>query len=184
MSDIQPILLQTSVEMCTLFFVVFGALSLGIQGLFGVNIIEWMANHSFAFIEGMLYTVIGVSALLHIFSRDYYLRFLGHTAFPCGSLVEKIPLQADTFVDIVVEPNVNIIYWAAEVGDVAQENPWIAYNKFSNAGVTRSDDRGNAILRVRKPGSYKVRSGTLQPHVHYRTCKHSGMLSRVHTVYL
>jgi protocatechuate 3,4-dioxygenase beta subunit len=107
--------------------------------------------------------------------------------FPCGSLTQKVPDNADTDVRVKVGANLNVIYWAAEEGDKVIENPWIAYSEYSNAGVVRSDQNGNAVLRVRKPASYKVPSITgrvLAPHIHYRTCDSNGLLSRVETVYV
>src|SRR6056300_688801 len=51
------------------------------------------------------------SIIYNIFDRNFYLPFLGWTAYPCGSLAEKIPRGADTTVTVQVKPNVNVIYW-------------------------------------------------------------------------
>jgi len=177
-----------SVELVTLVLVVVGALNWGLVGAFDINIVQWVATHSFKSLEPAAYILVGVAALFHIFSRDYYLPFLGDAVYPCGALTPKEPRNADAKITIRVEPNVNVIYWAAEMNEEVQENPWIAYDEYSNAGVARSDAMGNAVLKFRKPAAYQVTkmmiSKTLEPHIHYRICKHSGMVGRVETVFL
>lgn len=185
MSD--SLMWRKSIELVTLLLVVVGALNWGLVGVFNFNLVHWLAQHTVSGLEPAVYLLVGLSALVHIASRDYYLPFLGDSAYPCGSLEPKTPRNADTTVTIRTEPNVNIIYWAAEVNDQVQANPWVAYDEYANAGVTRSDDRGTAVLRFRRPASYKVNkfgfvNSALEPHVHYRVCKHSGMMGRVETV--
>lgn len=173
------------VDIITLFFIVIGALNWGLVGAFNFDLVKWLAKAlrapSFATI---VYIVVGLSALLHIISRDYYLTFLGKTVFPCGSMLERVPEGADIEAQVVVEPNVNVVFWAAESGDKGLDNPWIAYQEYANAGVTKSDAAGVAILRVRSPSTYKVGMlrRQLPAHIHYRVCKHPGMLGRVETL--
>ena len=175
--------IKKKIEMITLFLIVVGALNWGLVA-FGFNFVEFIARYTFASLEPLVYTLIGVSALLHILSRNYYLPFLGDTAFPCGSMVEKVPVNANTQVKVQVQPNTNVVYWAAETHKEIMQNPWVAYDEFSNAGVARSDVNGVAVLKFRKPSSYKVGFRTLEPHVHYRVCQHPGMLEAVKTVYM
>ncbi len=180
---------RKSIELVTLVLIVVGALNWGLVGAFDFNLVSWLAKHTFQGVEPAVYVLVGVSALVHLFSRDYFLPFLGDSAYPCGALETKTPRGADTSVTIRTEPNVNVIYWAAEVNEQVQANPWVAYDEYANAGVTRSDDLGNAVLRFRKPAGYKVSkfgmvSTELDPHVHYRVCKHPGMMGRVETVFL
>ena len=176
-----------SIDLVTLALVVIGALNWGLIGAFNFNLVNWVATNTFTSLEPAVYILVGVAALFHIFSRDYYLPFLGDTAYPCGSLSVKTPKNANVSIEVKVEPNVNVIYWAAEVNEKIYDNPWVAYDEFENAGVARSDEFGRAILRVRSPASYKVGhlvKRTLKPHVHYRVCKHTGMLGRVETAYV
>lgn len=175
--------IKKKIEMVTLFLVVVGALNWGLVAL-GFNLVEFLAKYTFASLETIVYGLVGISALLHIFSRNYYLPFLGDTAFPCGSMVEKVPVNANTQVKIQVAPKTNVIYWATETHDDVVQNPWLAYDEFSNAGVVRSDVNGVAVLKFRKPSGYKVGSKTLEPHVHYRVCQHPGMLGAIQTVFM
>lgn len=177
-----------SVELVTLALVVIGALNWGLVGAFDFNVVDWLSQHTFKSLEPAIYILIGVAALFHIASRDYYLPFLGDAVYPCGALTPKVPRNADSKITIHVEPNVNVIYWAAEMDEKVQDNPWVAYDEFANAGVARSDASGVAVLTFRRPGAYKVTKmmipRALEPHIHYRVCKHSGMVSRVETVFL
>ena len=129
------------------------------------------------------------SIIYFIIDRNFYLPFLGWAVYPCGSLAEKVPLKADKTVSVQVLPNVNVIYWASEPASIDKQpitNPWDAYANYDNSGVVRSDAKGNAILRFRSPSSYQVGliHRQLKTHVHYRICKHPGMLSDVKTVFV
>ena len=129
------------------------------------------------------------SIIYFLFDRNFYLPFLGWAVYPCGSLAEKVPKNADSNVTIQVPPNVNVIYWASEPSkkeDQPIADPWDAYANYDNSGVVKSDSNGNAILRFRSPSSYNVGlfNKTLKTHVHYRVCKHPGMLSDIKTVFL
>ncbi len=179
-------MIKKRIEILTLFFIVVGALNWGLVGFFDFNLVAFIAKHSFVWIEKVVYIIVGLSSLIHIISRNYYLSFLGESVFPCDSMVEKTPENADTKVKIQTTPNANVVYWAAETHKEVSKNPWIAYAEYSNAGVTRSDVNGVAVLKFRTPGSYKVAHGykTLNPHVHYRVCKFPGMLSEVETIFM
>lgn len=183
--QIKFFMIKKRIEIITLFFIVIGALNWGLIGLFDFNIVAFIAKNTMSWIENVIYILLGVSSIVHIMSRNYYLSFLGESVFPCTSMIEKIPENADIEVKIQTNPSSNIVYWAAETHNEVSKNAWIAYAEYSNAGVTRSDVNGVAKLRFRMPGSYKVAHGlkTLKPHVHYRVCKFPGMLSEVKTIY-
>lgn len=170
----------------TLVLILAGALNWGLVGAFDLNPVNMLANAmGYPVIETLVYIVIGVAAIIHIFRRDYYLPFLGPSVFPCGPLAPKTPTGANVAVEITTEPNSNVIFWAAEpsTDGKVRSNPWIAYDMYTNSGVVRSDDTGKAVLRVRNPAPYQVPfKGKLAPHIHYRTCTQHGMLSPVQTV--
>ena len=129
------------------------------------------------------------SIIYNIFDRNFYLPFLGWTSYPCGGLAEKIPRDADTTVTVQVKPNVNVIYWGSEPKTNEEQpidNPRDAYANYDNSGVVRADAQGKAILHFRNPSIYQVglMNRTLKKHIHYRECRHPGMLSSVKTVNL
>lgn len=127
-----------------------------------------------------------LSALTLVFRRNIYLPFLGETVYPCDNLSEKTPDDAELSVTVTGIPSGSkIVYWAAEPSTGIVGNPWDAYGKYENSGVATADNNGTAQLRIRKPTGYKVPSGReLNPHVHYRFCQESGILSSVHTASL
>lgn len=181
-------MLKTTIEMISLVFLVIGALNWGLIGVLNFNFIGWLFSGSLGFIAVIVYILVGVSALIHVLSRDYYLPFLGKSVYPCGSLLEKVPKDANMELVIKVQPLVNVIYWGAEPSRKIIDNPWSAYSEFENTGVAKADENGVVRLRFRKPAEYKVRGmfgdKKLDAHIHYRTCSLSGMLSRVETVFI
>lgn len=183
-----PNMFMAWIDILSLVFVALGALNWGLVAWFKWNLVEWLASRTSNSVAVVLYSIIAISALLQILSRDYYLRFLGQAAFPCGALVERKPENATVQIPVRVTPNSNVIYWAAEPLDdknAKDVSPWVAYQEYSNSGVVRSDRDGNAILHVRRPSSYTVPwKKTLEPHIHYRVCTSSGMAGHVETVFL
>jgi hypothetical protein len=137
-------------------------------------------------ITTFIYVLVGVSALAIMFNRDTYLPFLGPTVVPCSVLEPRDPPGATREVKINVEPNVKIIYWAAEPNSGEKLNSWKnAYLDYQNAGVAISNGEGAAVLKIREPQSYKVPfKGQLAPHVHYRVCGQAGWMGRINTVTL
>jgi uncharacterized membrane protein YuzA (DUF378 family) len=136
----------------------------------------------------VIYLLVGLSAAYIAFNRDTYLPFLGETVMPCGAIADKTPPGATKELRVQVPPGSKVLFWAAEPGmeDLKQIKDWQhAYTKFENAGITTAGEDGIAVLKVRSPQPYTVPfKGRLEPHVHFRICSSSGMLSRVKTVYV
>ena len=158
-----------------------------VSQLSGYNITDYITKYKIINIIVML--AIVASIIYYVIDRNFYLPFLGWAVYPCGSLAEKVPLHADTNINVNVPPGVNVIYWASESSTPDKQpidNPWDAYANYDNSGVVKSDSNGNAILRFRKPSYYKVGvfNTTLKIHVHYRICKYPGMLSDIKTIML
>ncbi len=177
------------INLVTLFLVVLGALNWGLVA-FGINAVEMLARAvGVPSLAVFIYLTIASAALVHLISRDYWLPFLGQTAYPCGSLTTKTPDGADAAVTVRVAANANVVFWAADGaktdGDV-MKNPWHAYSEFSNAGVAKADASGAVVLSVRKPASYRVPpfGAIKKAHVHYRTCDGKGMLGGVKSAQL
>ena len=165
---------------------ILGAINFLLMGIFKLNLIEYIGNKIHNIITIIIYLLIGLAGLYQVTRRDFYLSFLDKSVYPCGSLMEKKPEDATIKKNIKTKPNINIIYWASEYNDSIFEDPYLAYNKYANTGVAKSDNEGNAVLEFRKPQGYKVpyRNKILQPHVHYRECFYDGMLDSVKTVFL
>ena len=167
-------------------FLVLGAINYLIILFFNINLIENLGNYTSNIITNIIYILIGLSGIYQITRRDFYLPFLGKTVYPCGNLIEKKPENATIKKNIKTAPNINIIYWAAEYDDEIFKDPYVAYDKYANSGVVKSDSDGNALLEFRKPQGYNVpyKSKRINPHVHYRECFTNGMLDSVKTLYL
>ena len=173
-------------ELYTNKFLVLGAINYLILAFFNINLIENLGNYTSNIITNIIYILIGLSGIYQITRRDFYLPFLGKTVYPCGNLIEKKPENATIKKNIKTAPNINIIYWAAEYDDEIFKDPYVAYDKYANSGVVKSDSDGNALLEFRKPQGYNVpyKSKRINPHVHYRECFTNGMLDSVKTLYL
>ena len=165
---------------------ILGSLNFLIMGLFNVNLIKLIGDKISNILTFLIYILIGAAGLYHFNRRDFYLSFLDKSVYPCGSLMEKKPNEANMKKKIKTKPNINIIYWASEYNDTIFEDPYLAYNKYSNTGVVKSDSDGNAVLEFRKPQGYKVpyKNKILKPHIHYRECFYDGMVDSVKTIFL
>ncbi len=168
--------------MISMFFLVLAGIAIGSSFFMKKDIVTLMfKNYGW-----IVFAFAGISAVLIGFSRDTYLPFLGETVIPCSLLKEQIPENANHFAKVKVRPGAKVMYWAAEPAnsELHEINDWRkAYLGFKNAGVVIADENGIAKLQFRKPQQYKVSlKGTLQMHVHYRSCLTDGMLGRVETV--
>jgi uncharacterized membrane protein YuzA (DUF378 family) len=169
-----------------MIFLIIGGLNWLLVGLFDVNLVSGIFGKGF--IGNLIYTLVGVSALAIMLDRDTYLPFLGPMVAPCSVLENREPPGATKEVKIVVEPNVKVLYWAAEPAaeNLKQINSWKqAYLKYDNAGVATSNGEGVVVLKVREPQGYKVPfKGRLGPHVHYRVCGEAGWMGKINSVFL
>ena len=156
-------------------FLIAGGINSLIIGIFDVQILGRVS-----------FIIIGISALAIMFDRDTYLPFLGPMVAPCSVLENRYPRDTNVDIKVVTEPNVKIIYWAAETSNLEKIKSWKnAYLDYQNAGVTTSNGEGVAILKIRDPQPYKVPiMGKLKPHVHYRICGEDGWMGRINTTYV
>jgi uncharacterized membrane protein YuzA (DUF378 family) len=165
---------------------IIGGLNWLLVGVFDFNLVSAIFGKSI--LASFIYILVGVSAIAIMFDRDTYLPFLGPMVAPCSVLENREPPGATKEVKVVVEPNVKIIYWAAEPASEKLEkiNTWKqAYLEYQNAGVATSNGEGVAILKVREPQSYRVPiKGQLQPHIHYRVCGEAGWMGKINTVFV
>ena len=109
----------------------------------------------------IMYFIFGLSGLYVCMDRDYYLPFLGDTVLPDGLLSQHTsPMSANLQHELKnIPPSTKVIYWAAEPCEITEtcgveRMPWESYSDYTNAGITTSDENGNAIIRIRgKPQS-------------------------------
>ena len=173
-------------RMVLMILIILGSVHL-LALAFSVNVLERVFGSS-SIVPRVLYVVIGLSALAIAFDRDTYLPFLGPTVVPCALIPETIPKGADTTIEVVVAPGAKVLYWAAEpsTDGLKKITDWRgAYLEYMNAGATKADSDGTAVLLVRNPQPYTVPwKGRLEPHVHFRVCGENGLMGRIQTVYM
>jgi len=159
-------------------YIMFTALSGSLYGG-----IKTVASPGAGMIDKAIGLVCGLSAMYLLFDRDVYLPFLGDTVIPEAVIInDKMPAGANRVVIATVPANARVIFWAAAPSQKTKSNPWDAYGKYRNSGVTRGDSDGRAVFRIRNPGSYKVPGkGKLEPHLHYRYMIDDGMMSKIFT---
>lgn len=167
-----------------MIFIILGALNITLLGLFRVNVISYVFGNGF--LSNLVYVFIGSSALYLMFHRNTYLPFLGPTVVPCTVLENREPPGATKEIQVAVEPNKKVIYWAAEPRPETQQNlqNWDkAYGSYENTGVTQSNANGIAVLKIREPQAYRVpMRGRIESHVHYRVCGEPGWMGEIKTV--
>jgi uncharacterized membrane protein YuzA (DUF378 family) len=170
-----------------MILVIVGALNWGTQAVTGKGFVERLLGQN-TMAARVIYGLVGLAALAIMFNRDTYLPFLGETVLPCSALPEQIPENADTKIEVKVEPGAKVLYWAAEpeTEGLKQLKDWRkAYLKFMNVGVVIASQDGVAELLVRNPQPYVVPwKGRLEPHIHFRVCGDGGFLGRIQTVFL
>ncbi len=165
---------------------IIGGIAWGIYGALKINIIKELIPDQN--IQRVIFVLVGFSALILMFNRNFYLPFLGETVLPQSLLNKDNKPNIGTFsIEVKVEPNVRVIYWASETTkDILPVSA--AYGEFLNSGITTSDKNGIAKLVLRKPSSYTVKKGlfkkTLKPHIHYRYSLPNGLMSEIKTVYI
>ena len=169
--------------------VLVGALNWGLVSVFNFDLVKGFSSIFGENLKGhvsfLIYMVVAVSAVILVIQRDTYLPFLGYTVMP-KPMTEFIP-TGDLKTKVVenLPANVKVAYWAALPSDKVVDNPDTAYGEYTNQGVTTTDAKGVATLKVLNPASYKVPlKGTLEPHIHYRYWDSNGMASRLHTIKL
>lgn len=169
-----------------MILLIVGGINWLLVGLFDVNLVTGIFGKGG--IATFIYTLVGVSALAIMLDRDTYLPFLGPMIAPCSVLENREPPGATKEVKVIVEPNVKVLYWAAEPAseNLKEINSWKqAYKNYDNAGVATSNGEGIAVLKVRDPQGYKVPlKGRLEPHVHYRVCGEAGWMGKINSIFL
>lgn len=167
-----------------MILIIVGALNIALMGLFRTHLIRSVFGDGF--LSNMVYVLIGSSALYLMFHRNTYLPFLGPTVMPCTVLENREPPGSTKEIQVVVEPNKKVIYWAAEPQPQSQhelQNWDKAYGTYENTGVTTSNETGIAILKIREPQAYRVPvRGRIESHVHYRVCGEPGWMGEIKTV--
>lgn len=135
----------------------------------------------------IFYVIIAFAAFRKL-KLPAFLPFLDFSAFPLDTLSKTYPVDPNAELVLTnLPPNKIVVYWAAESEaseKAALKGPQEAYGEYSNSGIVKSNNRGEAKLLLRCPKSYRVGKllkYTLPKHVHYRVEISPAMLSEVYT---
>jgi hypothetical protein len=162
-------------------------IGLGSGILFILNTVFGMVNGENPIVKTI--AIMGlVSLVLMICNRDTYLPFLSENFVPEPflNLKERNPKKVEKTINIQVEPNKKVLYWAADPGVEVKKNWKDGYGKFENSGIVKSDPLGNVKIPLECPNRYIVHGYKILPkHVHYRVYnENTQMLSRIQSVVL
>ncbi len=159
---------------------IIGGLAWGVYGSIGINIVKRIFPNET--LQKFIYIVVGISAIILMFNRNFYLPFLGKSVVPKTFLErDRVPINSTVSIEVKVEPNARVIYWASRKRGEVKD----AYGQFENSGITTADSNGKAHLVLKRPKCYYVKKGLfkkrLRPHIHYRYTLPNGMMSQVFT---
>ena len=92
------------------------------------------------------------------------------------AVTERVPSGAKQNVRIDLGKKMKnriVLYYAAEESPLSNceschiKNPQDSYGSFKNQGMTRLDDEGKGVLKIRCPRPYLENNKTYLPHVHF-----------------
>jgi uncharacterized membrane protein YuzA (DUF378 family) len=180
---------KVQLKILLLVYVIIGSLN-WIPTAFGYNLVQLLNEfitktfNNELYIDKIIYIIVGISALILAFDRNFWLPFLGDTVLP-STVVPLKDITGDTTLQINIKPNTKVIYWSSKPNKNDKPNVKDAYNDYSNAGVVMSDNNGVATLVFDKGTGYIVPSNKyIKKHVHYRTFDEElGILDEVKTLY-
>jgi uncharacterized membrane protein YuzA (DUF378 family) len=164
---------HAQIHMLIVAIVLFGGLNWG-AAIFGYNLVEQLEisvnelTTSTNPIAKVVYGIVGLCSVYLALQRDTWLPFLGPTIVPMQLLTRGEPNNATTVVEVNVEPNQNVLFWAAlPKGDDVHIDT--AYGDYSNSGLVTADNEGVAKLHLIEGNGYHLPNGRrLSRHVHYR----------------
>jgi len=151
---------------------------------FNFNIFDKIDSFTGLTISKLIYFLTGFSIIYLAIKKQTWLPFLGETIIP-SSLIPETHNEGNTSIKIKIKPYTKVAYWSSLPS--LDEKPSVdkAYGNYSNAGVSKSDKDGFAILTFNKGSGYIVPSGRyIKPHIHYRELNTEySMIGSVKTIY-
>lgn len=179
-----------TIRMIMTGFVIFGAIHYGAM-IFDFNLAEYLNLVFFrifrkrGFVDKIIYAIFAICALILAFDRTTWLPFLGDTVLPSALVPLKTNI-GDTTLDVKVNPESKVAFWAAKPGSNPEIKVEKAYDDYSNSGVVMANHDGIATLTFNKGTEYVVPSGKhLKSHVHYREFNDKlGMVGPVKSVFV
>lgn len=142
------------VEILTRVLLIIGGINYLFVSIINTNLFTMITN---ATLQRFVTFSVGVSALMLVFDRDYYLPFLGRCVLPSNFFSKGIGSIHKKQINNIPR-STNVIYWAANSSD---------------SGMTRSNENGEVTLEFTQlPISINYR---------YELSENKGMFSRVYS---
>ena len=162
---------------------IFVVASNAVLARFGFDVFSKIDSLIGVKVSTLIYFITGLSIVFLSTKIQTWLPFLGETVLP-SSLIPETKNVGDTRIKIKMAPNTKVAFWASLPS--TDEKPTVdkAYGNYSNAGVTKSNKNGYAILTFNKGTGYVVPNGKyIKPHFHYRELTNeNGMIGRVRSI--
>ena len=151
--------------------VLLGAITWGLIGMFGINLIHNMVFGN-AIVKKIIYSFIGIAALYFLINPDtYLLQDQSECIFPTHLLMHcQDATQGKKTVITTKFPSTSIVYWAKNdrTGELL------------NCGTAKTNNLGLATIVLALPDKDSVSTlGSIPKAIYYRRIMNSGLLSRM-----
>lgn len=140
-------------------------------------------------IANIFYYLVAVVAIIVFFQRKTWFPELDTVMIPPALLTPHAPDGANITILLDELPtNSTVVYWSSQEASFAQVQSFKAtYGKFTNSGVTMTDNAGRCSVALVCPAAHNINflgfSKKADTFVHYRYCidPAKGLFSKVYT---
>lgn len=141
-------------------------------------------------VANVFYYLVAIVAIVAFFQRKTWFPELDNVMIPPALLTPHAPQGANVTIIVDQLPaNTTVVYWSSQEASLAQVQSFKAvFGKFTNSGVTMTDNAGRCSVALVCPTAYNVNSvGTDKPFdklLHYRYCTDParGIFSKIYTM--
>ena len=126
-----------------------------------------------------IYLTIALSAIYLLSSRQFMAPYMDNKLHPCDNIKDHIPNNINFSYKLKVPPNVLVIYWSNEYDNLILNKdlePWNSFKNHLNAGVLRSNEYGNVVLKLNKKKTNNI--------IYYKYYNNIGFLSSLKRIYV
>jgi len=161
-----------------IFIVLLGSFNYGILGMTNINLINKLDIFS-PYMSTFIYLTIALSAIYLLSSRQFMAPYMDNKLHPCDNIKDHIPNNINFSYKLKVPPNVLVIYWSNEYDNLILNKdlePWNSFKNHLNAGVLRSNEYGNVVLKLNKKKTNNI--------IYYKYYNNIGFLSSLKRIYV
>jgi uncharacterized membrane protein YuzA (DUF378 family) len=169
-------MIEFNIRLISILIILFGAINLGIVGIFDYNMIETFGKlfgtNSIIF-QKIIYCIIGFAALYMLINKYTYMPILDRTLIPdIPEYLDKDRINSDFYHSETIEnlpPNTKIIYWQTQWSLDIKD---IDYDNIMIEGIVKSNNKGEIVVHL--INSPVLDNKTFYSHIYLRywTSKH------------